>query len=37
VTRNRRYLRLAWKAVQVILLAGVVAGLLYVFGRVLLI
>ena len=36
VTRNRRYLTIAWLAVQVILLLGVAFALLYVFERVLL-
>ena len=36
VTRNRRYLTIAWLAVQVILLLAVAFGLLYVFERVLL-
>ena len=36
VTRNRRYLRIAWLAVQVIMLLGIAFGLLYVFERVLL-
>jgi len=36
VTKNRRYLTIAWLAVQVILLLGVAFGLLYVFERVLL-
>jgi hypothetical protein len=36
VTRNARYLRIAWLAVQVILLLGIAFGLLYVFERVLL-
>ncbi len=36
VTRNRRYLTIAWLAVQVILLLGIAFGLLYVFERVLL-
>jgi hypothetical protein len=35
-TRNRRYLTIAWLAVQVILLLGVAFALLYVFERVLL-
>jgi hypothetical protein len=37
VTRNRRYLTMAWLAVQVMLLLAVAFGLLYVFERVLLI
>ena len=36
VTKNRRYLTIAWLAVQVILLLGVAFALLYVFERVLL-
>jgi len=36
VTRDRRYLLLAKRAFQVIVLAAVVTGLIYVFGRVLL-
>ena len=36
VTKNRRYLTIAWLAVQVVLLLGVAFGLLYVFERVLL-
>jgi hypothetical protein len=36
VTRNRRYLTIAWLAVQIILLLAVAFGLLYVFERVLL-
>jgi hypothetical protein len=36
VTRNRRYLKMAWLAVQVVLLLGIAFGLLYVFERVLL-
>lgn len=35
-TRNRRYLTIAWIAVQVMLLLAVAFGLLYVFERVLL-
>jgi hypothetical protein len=37
VTKDRRYLRLARQGLQVVLLAAVVAGLFYVFARVLLI
>ena len=37
VTRNRRYLRIAWIAIQALLLLAVAAGLVYVFSRVLLI
>lgn len=36
VTKNRRYLTIAWLAVQVMLLLGIAFGLLYVFERVLL-
>lgn len=36
VTRNRRYLVIAWLSVQVIVLLAVAFGLLYVFERVLL-
>ena len=36
VTKNRRYLTMAWLAVQVIVLLAVAFGLLYVFERVLL-
>ena len=36
VTRNRRYLAIAWIAVQVMLLLAIAFGLLYVFERVLL-
>jgi len=36
VTKNRRYLTIAWLAVQVIALLAVALGLLYVFERVLL-
>jgi hypothetical protein len=35
-TRNKRYLTIAWLAVQIILLLGIAFGLLYVFERVLL-
>ena len=35
-TKNRRYLTIAWLAVQVILLLGIAFALLYVFERVLL-
>jgi len=37
VTRDRRYLRVAWLAIQVVLLLLVAFGLLYVFERVLLV
>jgi hypothetical protein len=36
VTRNRRYLTIAWLAVQILLLLGIAFALLYVFERVLL-
>jgi hypothetical protein len=36
LTRNRKYLRIAWRALQVVLLLLVAFGLLYVFERVLL-
>jgi len=36
VTKNRRYLTIAWLAVQVMLLLAIAFGLLYVFERVLL-
>ena len=36
VTRNRRYLTIAWLAVQIVLLLGIAFALLYVFERVLL-
>jgi hypothetical protein len=36
VTRNRRYLKIAWLAVQIVLLLGIAFALLYVFERVLL-
>jgi hypothetical protein len=36
LTRNRRYLKIAWLAIQVGLLLAVAFGLLYVFERVLL-
>ena len=36
LTRNRRYLRIAWLAIQVGLLLAIAFGLLYVFERVLL-
>jgi hypothetical protein len=37
VTRDRRYLRLAWLAIRVVVLLLVAFGLLYVFERVLLV
>jgi len=36
VTKNRRYLTIAWLSVQVVALLAVALGLLYVFERVLL-
>jgi hypothetical protein len=36
VTKNRRYLTIAWLACQVMLLLAIAFGLLYVFERVLL-
>jgi hypothetical protein len=36
VSRDRRYLRIAWRSLQVIVALLVAAGLLYVFERVLL-
>ena len=36
VTRNRRYLTIAWLSLQLLLLMAVALGLLYVFERVLL-
>jgi hypothetical protein len=36
LTRDRKYLRIAWRTLQVVLLALVAFGLLYVFERVLL-
>ena len=36
LTRERRYLRIAWRTLQIVLLALVAFGLLYVFERVLL-
>jgi hypothetical protein len=36
ITRDRRYLRYAWRTLQVVLLLLVAFGLLYVFERVLL-
>ena len=36
VTRNRRYLTIAWISVQVMLLLAIAFALLYVFERVLL-
>ena len=36
VTRDRRYLRIAWRGVQAVVVLLVAFGLLYVFERVLL-
>jgi hypothetical protein len=36
VTRNKRYLRIAWLGLQILVLLGVGFGLIYVFERVLL-
>jgi hypothetical protein len=36
VTRDRRYLHIAWRLLQAVLVLGVAFGLLYVFERVLL-
>jgi hypothetical protein len=36
ITRDRRYLRYAWRTLQIVLLLLVAFGLLYVFERVLL-
>ena len=36
LTRDRKYLRLAWRSVQVVLLLVIAFALLYVFERVLL-
>ena len=36
VTKDRRYLRIAWRTLQVVVLLLVAFGLLYVFERVLL-
>jgi hypothetical protein len=35
VTRNRRYLKIAWLAIQVMALLGVAFALLYILQRVL--
>ena len=37
VTRNRRYLKIAWLAIQIVLLLAIAFALLYIFERVLLI
>ena len=37
VTRDRRYLRVAWRTIQIVVLLAVAFGLLYVFERVLLV
>jgi hypothetical protein len=36
ITKDRRYLRYAWRTLQIVLLLLVAFGLLYVFERVLL-
>jgi hypothetical protein len=36
LTRDRKYLRWAWRGVQAVLIVGVVLGLLYVLERVVL-
>ena len=36
VTRDRKYLRIAWRTFQIVVLLFVAFGLLYVFERVLL-
>jgi hypothetical protein len=36
LTRNRKYLRIAWLALQIVMVLLVAFGLLYVFERVLL-
>jgi hypothetical protein len=36
LTRNRKYLRIAWRTLQIVLVLLVAFGLLYVFERVLL-
>ena len=36
LTRNRKYLRIAWRALQIVMVLLVAFGLLYVFERVLL-
>jgi hypothetical protein len=36
LTRERKYLRIAWRTVQLVVVLLVAAGLLYVFERVLL-
>jgi hypothetical protein len=36
ITRNKRYLRIAWLGLQILVLLGVGFGLIYVFERVLL-
>jgi hypothetical protein len=36
LTRNKRYLRIAWLALQIVLLLGIAFALLYIFERVLL-
>ena len=36
LTRERKYLRIAWRTIQIVVTLLVAAGLLYVFERVLL-
>jgi hypothetical protein len=36
LTRNKRYLRIAWLGLQILVVLGVGFGLIYVFERVLL-
>ena len=36
LTRERKYLRIAWRTIQIVVVLLVAAGLLYVFERVLL-
>jgi hypothetical protein len=36
VTRERKYLRIAWRTIRIVVVLLVAAGLLYVFERVLL-
>lgn len=35
-TKDRRYLQIAWRTLQIVVLLGVAFGLLYLFERVLL-
>jgi hypothetical protein len=37
ITRNRRYLRIAWRTLQAIVVLLVAFGLLYLFSRVLMV